>query len=380
MAAAALNHCPGLALTAGFAGRESQLRPNAWGTVVHGLAIPDPGEPRYCGRCAHLLEVREEGGRGRPQCPACGWTYYAKPALGAAVVVEDAGRLLLVRRAHDPYRDWWMLPAGFVEYGEDAAETAAREALEETGLLVVIEQCLGLYIGGGDPRGVSHLAVFSAQRVGGTLRPGDDAAEAQWFTPEEIPVRIAFESHRKAIASWLASQPAPRRESPLLWYAGTGPAAPILVYAVIENPKGTVDRVRYDWASHRFVPAGERFREPLPVHYGWIPRTMARGDGRELDIVVAGEGEAAVGSVCAVRPIGALLRANEDHKVLAVRADMPSGYVSVTDIAEVPDLQVLVNQLFEGRAPIRGWASAAEARAMIMDAQAAWVTRYAAGG
>jgi ADP-ribose pyrophosphatase YjhB (NUDIX family) len=146
---------------------------------VHSLATLDPGEPRFCARCAHPLEKRADGGRDRPRCPECGWTYYAKSALGAAVMIEEDGRILLVRRAHDPYRDWWMLPAGFVEYGEDAAETAAREALEETGLLVVIEGYQGLFFGGGDPRGISHLAVFLARRVGGELCAGDDACEAR---------------------------------------------------------------------------------------------------------------------------------------------------------------------------------------------------------
>src|SRR5829696_6312589 len=122
-----------------------------------------------------------DGGRNRPRCPNCGWTYYAKPALGAAVFIEEDDRILLVRRAHEPYKDWWMLPAGFVEYGEDAAETAAREALEETGLLVEIDGYAGIYFGAGDPRGASHLAVFKARKIGGTVTAGDDAAEARWF-------------------------------------------------------------------------------------------------------------------------------------------------------------------------------------------------------
>ena len=88
---------------------------------MHGFELPDPGEPRYC---AHPLESYADGGRPRPRCPACGWTYYAKPALGAAVIIEDdAGCLLMVQRGHEPYRGWWTLPTGFVAYGEDAAET-----------------------------------------------------------------------------------------------------------------------------------------------------------------------------------------------------------------------------------------------------------------
>ena len=87
------------------------------------IDAPRPGEPKFCARCAAPLEPRHDGGRARPRCPRCGWTYYAKPALGAAVLIEEKGRILLVRRAHEPQRGWWMLPAGYVEYGEDVRQT-----------------------------------------------------------------------------------------------------------------------------------------------------------------------------------------------------------------------------------------------------------------
>lgn len=340
---------------------------------MHGLTLPDPGEPIFCGRCAHPLQSTAEGGRPRPRCPKCGWTYYAKPALGAAVLIEEEGRILLVQRAHEPYRAWWMLPAGYVEYGEDAAESAAREAVEETGLLVEITGLRGLYSGGGDPRGASHLAVFSARRLGGALQAGDDAAAARWFDPAEVPDNVAFEAQRRAISEWHKSHDVNRAEQRLMLYAGTGPAPPILVYAVIENPKGTVDRIVYDAASASFAPSGEIFPAPLPIHYGWIPRTLSQGDNRELDVVVAGEGDTNVGSVVPVRPIGALLRGDGDHKVVAVRCDLPSTYAAATDIAERPELQEMVEELFRRRARLLGWASAVDTRRLILDTQRAWI-------
>ncbi len=294
-------------------------------------------------------------------------------------MIEESGRILLVRRAHEPYRGWWMLPAGFVEYGEDAAETAAREALEETGLLVELDGYEGIYFGAGDPRGASHLAVFSARKIGGELSAGDDAAEARWFGRDEVPEQIAFESHRKALARWLTRKFRGPREPSLLLYAGSGPAPPVLVYVVIENPKGTVNRMVYDARAHDFVPTGEIFSDPLPIHYGWIPRTVSRGDGRELDVVVAGEGETAIGSVIAARPIGALLREDGDDKVLAIRADLPSKYVAVTEAAQVPDLMATIEGLFRPRAVLKGWANAAETRALIHQSQVAWVSCHRMG-
>ena len=171
----------------------------------------DPGRPRFCARCGAAMDERDHGDRRRPVCPACGWTYYAKNALGAAVLIErttnSAGsvpEILLVQRAHDPYRGDWMLPAGFVEYGEDAAATAAREAAEECSLTVRVGDVFGLYFGTDDPRNPSYLIVYHASVTDPGQQPtaGDDACAAVWFPAEHLPPNIAFEAHRRALADW----------------------------------------------------------------------------------------------------------------------------------------------------------------------------------
>ena len=166
--------------------------------------FPDPGRPGYCARCGTLTEQRERGGLVRPICPACGWVYYAKNATGAALMIVEDGRVLLVQRAHEPFLGQWMLPAGFVEYGEFAEECVVREALEETSLDVALEGLWGFYFGTDDPRNVAHLAVYRAHRTGGTLAAGDDAIDARFFGPNDIPAQIAFNAHRRALADWRA--------------------------------------------------------------------------------------------------------------------------------------------------------------------------------
>lgn len=163
---------------------------------------PDPGRPGHCARCGTLTEEVERSGRARPTCPACGWVYYAKNALGAALLIVEDGAVLLVQRAHQPYLGEWMLPAGFVEYGEFAEESAVREAEEETNLAVVLDGLWGFYFGTDDPRNVAHLAVYQAHRTGGEVRAGDDAIDARFFLPDEIPEAIAFKTHRRALADW----------------------------------------------------------------------------------------------------------------------------------------------------------------------------------
>jgi ADP-ribose pyrophosphatase YjhB (NUDIX family) len=164
----------------------------------------DPGEPRFCAKCGQPTQRRTSGGRARPHCPACGWTYYAKNALGAAIAIQsdDGQQILLVQRAHEPYAGWWMLPAGFVEYGDSATDTAVREAEEETGLRVELTGLRGLYYGADDPRDVAHLAVYDARIVSGEPRPGDDACAVRFFSATALPTQIAFEAQRQAIADW----------------------------------------------------------------------------------------------------------------------------------------------------------------------------------
>jgi ADP-ribose pyrophosphatase YjhB (NUDIX family) len=100
---------------------------------------------------------------------------------GGAVVVDSEGRLLLVRRAHEPSLGLWSLPGGRVEPGETAREAAAREVLEETGLVVEV----GAHVATVD-LGPYVVDDFLATVVGGTLAAGDDASEVAFCSPAEV--------------------------------------------------------------------------------------------------------------------------------------------------------------------------------------------------
>jgi mutator protein MutT len=96
-------------------------------------------------------------------------------ACAGAVVRNERGEVLLVRRANEPGRGLWSLPGGRLEPGEDARTCAAREVLEETGLVVSIgAELLTVEIGEYD------VTDFAAAVVGGELRAGDDASDVQW--------------------------------------------------------------------------------------------------------------------------------------------------------------------------------------------------------
>jgi len=105
------------------------------------------------------------------------------PSLVVDCVVFDAqDRLLLIRRAHEPFRDRYALPGGFVDIGETVEAAALRELKEETGVEGRVERLIGVYSDPArDPRGHNVSAAFLIAHSGGAAHAGDDAAAAAFM-------------------------------------------------------------------------------------------------------------------------------------------------------------------------------------------------------
>lgn len=157
----------------------------------------------YCPRCGTKMRTKQIMDKPRRVCPACGYVHFTDPKVGVGVAVVDEGRLLLVRRAMNPERGKWSLPAGFLDQGEDPRDTAAREVLEETGLIVAVEAVLDVFHNGPEQSGASIFILYRARLVGGRLQAGDDADDAGFFTFDQLP-ELAFASTRAAVAALLS--------------------------------------------------------------------------------------------------------------------------------------------------------------------------------
>jgi 8-oxo-dGTP diphosphatase len=159
---------------------------------------------RFCVECgARLRNIREKG-RRVPGCPACGWIDWNNPAPTVSVLVMSAGRVLLVRRAFTPARGAWDVPGGFVERDESAAAAGRREAREELGVDVALEQVLGIFPDRYGPKRMPSLNIYylgRLRRPGARIRAGDDAAATRWFPLDRVPARLAFKNNRQAIAA-----------------------------------------------------------------------------------------------------------------------------------------------------------------------------------
>ena len=143
--------------------------------------------------------MQERFGQLHAVCPQCDWIHFEDPKVAAAVLVEQDGRILLVRRVNEPYRGFWTLPAGFIDAGEDPAQAAERECLEETGLSVRVKRVLDVIAGREHERGADFVVVYQAEFFSGTLAPNDDADAVAWFEITNLPP-LAFDATRKAIA------------------------------------------------------------------------------------------------------------------------------------------------------------------------------------
>ena len=123
------------------------------------------------------------------------------PCVGA-IVTDGQGRLLMIKRGHEPGAGLWSIPGGRIEPGETDAEALVREMLEETGLVVEVGSLIGSVQRPGLDDAVIDIRDYAATVVGGTLRPGDDAADARWVDLPDLGSLEITEGLVEALTKW----------------------------------------------------------------------------------------------------------------------------------------------------------------------------------
>ncbi|MCK2213023.1 NUDIX domain-containing protein [Actinomadura sp. ATCC 31491] len=119
-----------------------------------------------------------------------------------AIIMDAAGRLLLVKRGHPPGMGLWSVPGGRLEAGESDEAGLRREVLEETGLRVEVGALAGLVERPG-PGGVTYvIRDYLATVTGGTAAAGDDAAELRWCAPGDLARLPLTEGLLDALTGW----------------------------------------------------------------------------------------------------------------------------------------------------------------------------------
>lgn len=162
----------------------------------------------YCSHCGSPLNIPAKP-LAAQICANCGRTHYhnSKPCAGALIVRD--GCVLLVRRAVEPFKDYWDLPGGFLEAGEHPIDGMFREVREETGLDVRVRELLGVYMDRYDNNGDEIFTLnhyYIVEPIGGELRAADDVNAFYWFPLDALPEQIAFEHARvvlRDLRAWM---------------------------------------------------------------------------------------------------------------------------------------------------------------------------------
>src|ERR1700684_2585635 len=144
--------------------------------------------------------------RERLICADCGHIDYQNPKVIVGTVVALDGKVLMCRRAIEPRRGFWTLPAGYLELGETLEEGAVREAFEEAEAVIAIDGILGVF----SIARIGQVQVIFRARFAEAgppvFGPGEESLEVRLFRPDEIPWgEIAFPSVHWALNAWLES-------------------------------------------------------------------------------------------------------------------------------------------------------------------------------
>lgn len=117
--------------------------------------------------------------------------YPTQPLVGVGAIVIEDGRVLLIKRGKAPLLGEWSIPGGMLEVGETLRYAAERETLEETGLVVRAIELLGVFervVPDDQKRTIYHYVLidFLCQKISGEAQASGDAADACWFTLNEV--------------------------------------------------------------------------------------------------------------------------------------------------------------------------------------------------
>jgi ADP-ribose pyrophosphatase YjhB (NUDIX family) len=158
---------------------------------------------KFCSECGHAVSrlIPEGDSRLRHVCPACGTVHYQNPNIVAGTLPVWNDQVLLCRRAIEPRKGYWTLPAGFMENGETLEQAAVRETEEEA--------CARL----GDLRlytllDVPHInqvhVFFRAQLADLDFAAGVESLEVRLFSEKDIPwSELAFRTVARTLECWL---------------------------------------------------------------------------------------------------------------------------------------------------------------------------------
>lgn len=166
----------------GLVGRRGRGYPSAMSEAVHSGPPQGP---------VHRA-IPEGDNRERLMCRDCGFINYQNPKVVVGAIVTWQDRFLLCRRAIEPRRGYWTMPAGYLELNEAATAGAIREAWEEARARIAIDGLLAIY---DVPRLSQVQLIYRAHLDAPEFAAGEESLEVRLFGWDELPwSELAFPS------------------------------------------------------------------------------------------------------------------------------------------------------------------------------------------
>jgi ADP-ribose pyrophosphatase YjhB (NUDIX family) len=163
------------------------------------MLLTERARIKFCRACGTPVAyvVPADDNRERAVCPACATIHYENPLNVVGTVPVWGEQVLLCKRAIEPRRGFWTLPAGFLELGETTAQGAVRETIEEAGAQIDLGPLFSVL----DVARVGQVHLFYlATMSSAALDPGSETLEARLFREDEVPwEQIAFRTVRETL-------------------------------------------------------------------------------------------------------------------------------------------------------------------------------------
>lgn len=148
---------------------------------------------KFCPRCKTELDLSGE----YPHCPKCDLTIYFNSKPTASILLLDKDKVLLGKRAIEPFKGKYDIIGGFLKNGEDPVTGVLRETKEETGLKIKITEFFGIYMDTYGKGGDYTLNIYYLGKIiSGKMKASDDVAQLEWVPISKLP-KPAFKSQEK---------------------------------------------------------------------------------------------------------------------------------------------------------------------------------------
>jgi ADP-ribose pyrophosphatase YjhB (NUDIX family) len=150
----------------------------------------------YCTQCKAELNLGGE----YPRCDGCNITYYQNSKPCASILPIKDGKVLLTKRAIEPYKGAFDIIGGYLKNGEHPIDGVRREAREETGLDIIPTEILGIYMDQYGKDGDMTLNIqYIGEIKGGEMKAQDDVASLHWIPIEDLPIDVGFQNTKDTL-------------------------------------------------------------------------------------------------------------------------------------------------------------------------------------